>query len=288
LREADLDNVMLTGGEPMLYKYFPDLFVNISNKKGIRSIGVATNGFRYDLLLKLLAERNRAVLYRLQTSLDGPAPVHNAIRGSDDAFKLVTGLLEGVQSLNGVSMHHAIMTLSKFNLPYLEETITLANRLGTYLSINITRSSTDAQTMRTNDFMPEKPNDLTLDEIKWAINIWQKTRQTNLSFTTRWLETARLKSIIYFIETGKWHFPCCAGINDAVLYPDGSVGICETLLPIANLYNYHLSWKELWKKHPQRSKTCYCMWDCAMLNSLSKSLSGYRTLFASLPHRNLS
>ncbi|MFC1461723.1 radical SAM protein [Verrucomicrobiota bacterium] len=281
LQRSELENVTLTGGEPLLYQDFPALFVQLSNKKGVKSVGVATNGFRHDVMLELLGKRNRSVYYRLQTSLDGPEAVHNVVRGSSDAFKVVAELLEGWRKINGIATH-AIMTLSKFNLPYLEETIKIANDLGTYLSINFVRSSSDARAGNINDFIPVCANDLSVNEAKSAINVWRKTRQSHLSLTTRWLEITRLESIVYFMETGLWHFPCAAGINDAVLYSDGSVSVCETLLPLGNLYDCNLSWKALWKKNPQQYKTCYCMWDCAMHNSLSKSVSGYRTLAGSI------
>jgi len=74
--------IAITTTEPSLYRYLIDM-VNYIHLRGMQS-WVTTNGY---LLPQLADKLLAAKLDRLQVSIDGPAEVHNRIRGMRDGFE---------------------------------------------------------------------------------------------------------------------------------------------------------------------------------------------------------
>ena len=68
---------------------------------------------------------------------------------------------------------------------------------------------------------------------------------------------SKTEQVINFIKHGVWSYKCAAGINDAVMYPNGDVAICETRGIIGNLQEYDLDWKKFWDKKDRRSSNVF-------------------------------
>lgn len=70
-REA-IKSIVLTGGEPLLFKDFERVFEYTTTLKSLRFLIVSTNGMLYDKMLSLLDRtENKKIHYVIQTSLDG-------------------------------------------------------------------------------------------------------------------------------------------------------------------------------------------------------------------------
>ena len=84
--------VVFTGGEPLMN---PELFALCGplRERGIRITLLSTG-----LLLERYASRIVECMDDVIVSFDGPAPVHDAIRRTPDAFAM---LRRGVRALNG-------------------------------------------------------------------------------------------------------------------------------------------------------------------------------------------
>ena len=83
--------IAITTTEPSLYRYLIDM-INYIHHRGMQA-WVTTNGY---LLPQLADKLLAAKLDRLQVSIDGPAEVHNKIRGMPDGFERA---MEGIRKI---------------------------------------------------------------------------------------------------------------------------------------------------------------------------------------------
>jgi AdoMet-dependent heme synthase len=113
----------ITGGEPLIS---PDLFIVMAE--------IARLGYDQSLLTNgtLVTPETAARLAALgvagvQVSIEGPAEVHDAIRGKGSYAEAVTGVRHLLKSGLQVTLN---ATLSRLNAPYLDDMLALAMELG--------------------------------------------------------------------------------------------------------------------------------------------------------------
>ena len=124
-------SIHFTGGEPLLYPGFLDV-VRHARESGIR-VAVMTNGCRVtDDDARALRD---AGVFDVQVSLEGPEPLHDAIRGVGSYRAALKGVQDLVRAGNRVS---ANVTLSRLNAPLIRETAALARHAG-FSSIGFSR-----------------------------------------------------------------------------------------------------------------------------------------------------
>jgi radical SAM protein with 4Fe4S-binding SPASM domain len=122
--------VHLTGGEPLLRRDLLSLLAYIK-ERGF-SCSLTTNG----LLLQGHAQSLvRLGLDRLHVSLDGPAEIHDAVRGIPGAFdRTIEGIKALVAARTGLGVSCPAVTIntviSETNLPQLEAMILIAKNAG--------------------------------------------------------------------------------------------------------------------------------------------------------------
>jgi MoaA/NifB/PqqE/SkfB family radical SAM enzyme len=278
--------VTFTGGEPLLYKDFGDVFLFASNLQGMRHVHVSTNGLYHEKLFDILKKcQNKNVKYQIQSSIDGPEQIHNMVRGNNKAFGGLMTLIEKFRVFSSQSDlqcdMNLIMTLSRRNKKYLTETLGLAKEFKIPLTLNFVRSSHDAKlpASDTSDFAPATDEGLSINEIKALTDEWCQYAKKYLGIFMYSLNKTKMENTIYFYETGNWKFPCAAGRDDAVILSDGSVAICEMKKPVGNLREFDFDYLKFWEKyHDNSMHTCYCTYDCAMLYSINKSVRGHATI----------
>lgn len=116
--------VVLTGGEPLLHSSFEVLC------EFLRSCNVRITLLTTGLLLEKRALIVSKYIDEIIVSLDGPQPIHNAIRGIAQAFDLVR---KGISAIRGYSPHMPIRarsTVQRANFTFLRVTVDAAQRLG--------------------------------------------------------------------------------------------------------------------------------------------------------------
>lgn len=263
-----IDSITLTGGEPTVSRAFPHILKYIKKIDGIKALLIFTNGMNSDLLLKGLEQepegRTKHVIF---ISLDGPENIHNSIRNNSDSYRHAINLLGKVNNAN------IIMTINQENHLEIDKVIDIAIKYNAKLIPNFVRTSTE------NCFKPDNPDNLTCDQIRSAINTWYEYAKKNLNFSDIVIHKSRLDNWLLHKCTGRWKYKCAAGIDEAVLFPDGSVAICEMKPSLGTLYDYDLNWKKFWQNHKQKGlKTCYCGYDCAITWSQTKTLAGWLDL----------
>jgi MoaA/NifB/PqqE/SkfB family radical SAM enzyme len=120
----------LTGGEPMLYRHFPE-FVTAAKERGFL-VHLQTNGTLLAGLGDFLVDQG---LEMVTVSLDGPQEVHDRVRGQNGAFRRTTaGIASLVAARRRKNRPGPILILncviSRANLQVLEEMPALAQELG--------------------------------------------------------------------------------------------------------------------------------------------------------------
>ena len=176
-----------------------------------------------------------------------------------------------------------VMTVSRTNRDVVQETMELARFYGVPLTLNFVRSSSDSKLEKgeASDFIPKGGDDgLSLEEIKCIAADWSRLASQYYDYFVYRLAKTRMNNVLHYKEKGTWKFPCAAGINDAVIFSDGTISICETKKAFASLEEYNFDYNAFWKKYHKNSmSTCYCMYDCAIAYSVNKSLKGRMVYF---------
>jgi len=118
----------ITGGEPLIYPYFPDLIREAKKRKLV--IHLQTNGTLLEKAADLLVE---AGVEMVTVSLDGPRAIHERIRGQKGAFNRSCQGINALVSARGRRASPLLLincVISKANMPFLEEMMPLAQELG--------------------------------------------------------------------------------------------------------------------------------------------------------------
>jgi|LSQX01.2.fsa_nt_gb MoaA/NifB/PqqE/SkfB family radical SAM enzyme len=120
LAKNDVMKVTISGGEPTLNKM---LYYIVSKLKeaGIK-VGIVTNLYYDYTLIEPLIDK----LDSITTSIDGPADIHNNIRGQNCYDTILRNILRIIRVKNV----KVITTLSKLNYGHIEETVSCLAGIG--------------------------------------------------------------------------------------------------------------------------------------------------------------
>jgi MoaA/NifB/PqqE/SkfB family radical SAM enzyme len=124
LRALGTRRIVLSGGEPLMH---PDLFGLCAP---LRGAGIGLTLLSSGLLLEPFAARIAATFDDVVVSLDGPAQVHDRIRGVPGAF---ARLSRGVAALREAAPSPFVSgrcTVQRANLGHLRETVAAARSIG--------------------------------------------------------------------------------------------------------------------------------------------------------------
>ncbi len=123
LRQLKVRWIVLSGGEPLLHSCLPDLCKPI-RAEGIR-LTILTSGLLLEQKAKMIAENCDEVI----VSLDGPAIVHNRIRGVLRAFERMSKGLCALRVANPCISVQGRCTIQKENCTALRDTVRAAKDL---------------------------------------------------------------------------------------------------------------------------------------------------------------
>jgi MoaA/NifB/PqqE/SkfB family radical SAM enzyme len=124
---APVGHVSVTGGEPLLRTDLPEI-ISAWAEAGIRSLSLRTNGAmraRVEAVLERVLQRHARLRITVTVSVDGPAVLHDRLRGVPGLYARVEESLDGLQRL---ARHHpqlrvhACITVSADNLHAVTET----------------------------------------------------------------------------------------------------------------------------------------------------------------------
>ena len=119
--------LVFTGGDPMMRRDLEQLIRYASQEKGLRtSLTPSSTALVTKKRLKSVMD---AGIRRIALSLDGPnAEIHDSFRGFSGSFQRTMEILQDAQDV-GLSVQ-VNTTVTKINLPYLEEMVPFLERYG--------------------------------------------------------------------------------------------------------------------------------------------------------------
>ena len=283
----DVDQVIITGGEPFLRKEIDQISKYFLNNKNIHSLNFITNGVMPDRIEEKVnkimnyASRNTRVL--VNVSIDGLEELHDKIRRVPGIFKKCLDTIERLKKIKKKYQNlqiSALTTLSKDNFFQFKEINSFVeNELKIYQRVNIIRSpKTGAYGLSKEvaelSFSPEwvKPFDLlelNHDEHKAVLdyfmnnNSWRDYHKFVLYYS-------------YYIKKNKKKFFDCSAPNDnLVVYPNGDLAFCEytkTFTNVKNADNFSDFFNnENAKKYRKYLKSCSCDHPCNIGGNLAKN-----------------
>ena len=221
----------LSGGEPLLREDLPEL-IQYAVARGIPRVFVSTNA---TLLDRQWLDRLRAIRERitLKVSLDGPAAVHDRVRGMPGVAAAAVAAIE-LAAARGFEVQ-VTTTLMKVNVDCLGETLRLVGRLPCsrhYVVEAMPQGAADATTV-----LSPRQRQAALAAL--AAHAEEPARRTHV-------EPPPVVAKIGFAR-GCPGFECCAGVRECGILSDGRVVGCRLLPEIDEGYVQETPVSRLWR-----------------------------------------
>ena len=234
-------------------------------------MNLTTNGFNPQLISRKVSEilELKVPLLFVNVSLDGPAEIHDTIRGVksySNAIKTLTELRE-LQKQYDNFQYGIEYTLSPFNTGKLQELISDLNSRGLISNCTFTIFHTGGLYHNINDSVKQLDIKKALEDIK----ICQRYRSENILAYV--LKRIYLYYSKYFLVHGKAPISCVALKNSLFIDPYGNVHPCIMLSE--NIMHYRDLTREFFKKAVRLWKNKYkdckkCWTPCEAYTSIMR------------------
>jgi Fe-coproporphyrin III synthase len=244
LKRLGVENIVLTGGEPLLHSNFAKLCA-LLRESGVR-ITLLTTGL-------LLAKRAGIVAKGVDEviiSLDGPENVHDKVRRVIGCYQIIGKGIEAVKQINPAMKFHARCTLQKVNHALLRSTVAAAKALALD-SISFLAADATSQAFNRELIWPgERQNQIMLTSSEIAVlenEIDAMVRDNAEDFRTGFIRESesKLRRIArrfreHLGELAPVAPQCNAPWVSAVLEVDGTVRPCFFHKPIGTITDHSL------------------------------------------------
>lgn len=217
---GSLRDVNLTGGEPFLRDDLPRVHEAVhAAAPGVRII-VSSNGLLTEKIVAALREMSRLEpRIGLAISLDGPAEIHDALRGIPNSHDRALRTLEEVRQA-GITNLRLAFTATRRNTEHLGYVYDLSRKLGIEFTCAIEHGSE-------HYFHTPPPNErLPLAPLRAAL--LPVIREELSSFSPkRWARAWFMHGQLDYVATGKRPLPCYAGRDFFFMDPAGDLFTCN-------------------------------------------------------------
>ena len=268
-------DVTITGGEALLTKDIKAIIDYLMTNPYVRYVGVLTNGSMPKHLADICretVERHPHKKLKVQISLDGPEPVHDEIRkmkgGYEKAIKSFEQLKQ-VRKAHKNFKYTAAITLMRENLKSIETLIDDLEALGIPSKMSMVRGNSFStfdvpDEIFKKEYEPQKPylaNDI--DAVRQFLDRVESKHPKYF----RGYQRSKLEIMLETLRTRKRSFPCRAGYDDAVIYADGAIAICEQVEPFGHLRDWDWNLSRAWNspqvwRHKALTSHCACINGC--------------------------
>ncbi|MEQ8820136.1 MAG: radical SAM protein [Sumerlaeia bacterium] len=255
-------HLLVSGGEPVMRKDLAEVVGVFARNNGLESLDMPTNG----LLTKKVVETIEQVLdehphlmVTVGHSLDGFKETHDRLRGVKGNFEKLFQTMEALSEMRARRVEKAklgqgpypklrLLTLTCINNQNIQEIEELADWVSSTKDV-------DGMMFEALRGTPKDPELLPPTTEQFDLMIRKSMEVNDLLMRRRFPEqrTARLAYIrgVYrmqrdHITKGKIPSTCQAGVNLAVLEPDGRVRLCELLDEVGDLRQHDLDWRSVW------------------------------------------
>jgi len=231
-QELGVERVVLTGGEPLMHSQFPELL------RLVRDGGFSTTVLSTGLLVRRHADALARDCDELVLSLDGPPPVHDAIRNVPRAFERLAEGVRALRSQGGTKPRiTARCTVQRANCTSLCATVDTAIALGldgvSFLAVDVSSEAFDRTAPLSEDRVRELlPSADQLSSLEAEINALEARHGDAFGsgYIAEKPDKLRRRLLHYFqAALGRNAFPainCNAPWVSAVVETDGTVRPC--------------------------------------------------------------
>jgi MoaA/NifB/PqqE/SkfB family radical SAM enzyme len=219
---ASLRDVNLTGGEPFLRDDLPEIHAAIHEACPRAQTIVSTNGLLSGkILAQLSAMRRREPNIGVAISLDGPARVHDRLRGVPGAHDRALATLRALQGENFHNIRLAF-TITPQNIEELETVYNLARKLGVEFTCAVQHASD-------HYFQSSaRPELLATAVLRRQLASLIRNELSGLS-PKRWARAYFMRGIWEFVSNRSRPLPCRAGVDFFFLDPSGAMYTCNAM-----------------------------------------------------------
>lgn len=268
-------DLTITGGEALLTKDLESVLDYAMSKSCVRYLGLLTNGSmprRLAGICESLLARHPDKKLKIQISLDGPEQIHDEIRkmrrGYEKAMQSFERLAE-IRKKHRNLKYTAAITLMRENLDSVEALIDELERIGVPSKMSMVRGNSFSTfgvpaSIFKEEYEPQKPylgNDID------AVKRFMDRLEARHPGYFRGYQREKLEIMLETLKTGKRSFPCRAGFDDAVIYADGFVALCEQVTPFGHLRDWGWDLAAAWNsaqawEHRALTSRCACINGC--------------------------
>ncbi len=268
-------DVTLTGGEALLTKDLEAIMDYMMANRYVRYLGLLTNGSmpkRLASITETLVSRYPEKKLKIQISLDGPQQTHDEIRkmrrGYEKAIKSFERLTEIKRSHKNLKFTAAI-TLMRENLDSIEELIDELERINVPSKMSMIRGNSFSTfdvpaSIFKEEYEPQKP--FLGNDIEAVQRFLDRVAARHPNYF-RGYQRRKLGIMLETLQTRKRSFPCRAGFDDAVIYADGTVAVCEQVTTFGHLKDWNWDLAQAWNsveawEHRALTSRCACINGC--------------------------
>jgi len=314
-----LHTVILTGGEPFLRNDLAKICNLFSKFNKTKNIQILTNGYFPEAVfdtVKRILETSKVGL-AVQVSLDGLKETHNLMRNDKESFDRAVRTIEVLKKFENQSNFdlRVATAICQKNLHELEN-------LALFIRRNLKVRRHIFEIIRDISFFGKISKDygeqecgpkdkallLSLEDLRTLrasigkFSFIKPVGNIKDIYNRIYCATILRFSIDSMIKK-KRLFPCRAGHDIGIIYPNGNVAFCEMTKPVGNLKERNFDFKKIWcsegaNKRRLQTRDCYCSHTCYLfayfrycrgfISLLNLMMSSIDLLMTSFGHRVLS
>jgi len=255
-----LRDINLTGGEPFLRDDLPAVHTACLEAAPDARTIISTNGLLTDRIVAFTREmsRNEPGL-GVAVSLDGPAPVHDELRGVKGAYERALGTVHALLDAGFRNIRIAFTATAR-NLQHMQATYQLSSKLGMEFTCAIEHAS------RHYFHSSGKPSPLPAETLR--AQLLPIIRAELRSFSPRrWGRAYFMRGLYDFAARGRRPLPCRAGRDHFFMDPTGDIFTCNAAPFLMGSLN-EADFAEVWSSPEARTarrRAASCRHGCWMV-----------------------
>jgi len=273
--------VGITGGEPFLREELPQIIdIILKRSRRLCAIHFATNGTLTEKIIGLASKtisRNKRIKLLFTVSIDGPAPLHDKIRGIDGTWRKALATFGGLKNIERVRPRFGF-TLSDSNMGKFKETFSslkdaYPDLTSDDLTVNVFQKSSFYYE---NQSLPGMDTQKLLAELKDILAI----DKNKISFNN-FLRRSYLELYSDYLKAKKCPLKCTALSSSCYIDPYGNLYPCGVYNKhLINIKDFSGRFEALWNS----SRAKRLSWECSnnKCPSCWSPCDAYSTMLGSL------
>lgn len=269
----------LTGGEPFLRDDLSQIISTLLGNSHVRNMHLCSNGSmpeKIESVLGHVLSKNKKPL-SLQLSLDGLAGTHDAIRASTGNFDKALETCERAKRLRSIYPNFSFVahiTIMGVNVDEVEKLVDyleyrkIPSKLALFRhdAFSVFGLPPDISNPET-----ERRRALEFDTQKVAEMVKRISKKYPKYFNS--IQRRKMEIMLNTMRSKKRQVRCYAGYEDAVIYSNADIAVCEHVRPFGNMARWNWDVIKAWNSseaNEQRSKlkSCACTHGCNTVTSI--------------------